>query len=210
MNVIYDTAHKTEVILRYLVPALGCLGKLENDKLADLVNRCRFHSVLKNQILESPGPRQEGYLWFTIQSFCQSYNYNHLEGNKSGTRIWQKREFIFYDWSLLDGELRGDSLQILESGDIISISYQNVIELMDKYDDIREAIKDLSRKNAAYYHHRNLLLNLPPALRVKQFREENRAFVNCFNQEIQAMHVNLSVRAYYNQLKKLQANTVAG
>jgi len=208
MNIIYDTSQKTEVITKNLLPALGCLADVEGKKMADLLNRCRLHHVRKYDILESPGPRNEGYLWFSIKAMSHHYFYNREKDCKSGTRIWNKRDFIFDDTSLLEGTARRDTLEILEDDEVISISYADLDYLMEEYQDISTAIRKLSIKHVAYFQHKGFLMSLSPFQRVKIFIEENQCFTFCATQEIQAMHVNLTRRGFIKILAKIKESSL--
>lgn len=202
----FDIAYKTEVIKKYLIPSLGCRIDLNDLKLAEIVSKCRLQYVVKYQHLETPGPEKEGYLWFALSSMAHSYFYNQEKKCKSGTRVWNKREFIFDDASLLTGKDRSDYLEILESGEILSINYSDLRTLMRNYDDINSGIKKLTVLHASYFHHRSSLMHKTPFERVRQFLTENSTFLHCTTQEIQAIHVNLSRRAFINHLNKLRSN----
>ncbi|MCD0489698.1 hypothetical protein LPB86_15760 [Pedobacter sp. MC2016-14] len=204
MNIIYDITYKTELIIKHLIPALGCLSEIEGIKLQDIITRCRLHHVRKYDTLESPGSRNEGFLWFPINAMSHHYFYDRKKSSKIGTRIWNKRDFIFEDASLLDGKDRRDTLEILEEDEVISISYDDLDHLMRKYIDINTAVEKLSARNNAYFRRKSFLMNLSSFERVRQFREENNLFTFCATQDIQAMHVNLTRRMYFNLLNKLK------
>ena len=202
-NLYYNTEKKTEVITTFLIPAMGRSINLEASLVNELLMRCRFHHGRKYGTLENPGPRNEGHVWFTIDAMCQHYFYNPEKAKKIGTRIWHKRQFIFDASSLLEGTPRRDTLELLEKTDIISMSYADLDELMDRYKDIKTAIKELSIKYGFYFQHKSEVVGKQPLPRVKQFIEENEDFLKCSTQEIQAMHVNLSREGYRLQLIRL-------
>ena len=200
----FDNSYKKEVIQKYLLPALGCCIDFDNNKFTEIVSKCKLQYVVKFQLLETPGPRDEGHLWFSLNTMAHSYFYNREKNGRSGTRIWNKRDFIFDDASLLAGRDRSDYLEVLEGSEILSISYADLDALMGKYEDIDAGIKKLSVVHTSYFQRRSSLMHKTPLERVKQFRHENSTFLHCSSQEIQAIHVNLSRRAFINQLNKLK------
>ena len=199
-----DVDYKTEVLNKYLLPALGCCVELDSEKLSDISRFVKLQDVIKYQRLEAPGPREEGALWFPLNGMIHSYFYSDDRNSRSGTRIWAKRDFIFDDASLLVGNSRSNYLEVLEPGQVLSINYMDLIKLMDKYKDIADGIQKLYIQHATYYQKRSSLMQQPPIKRVKQFREENPMFIRSTSQEVQSMHLNLSHRSYMSYLSKLK------
>lgn len=196
-------SYKRMLVLQYVLPAISEFVAADTRKTEEIVKRCRLLSAVKYQTLEVPGPSSEGFLWFPINAMCHSYYYNEEMNRKCGTRIFHKRMFVFNDSSLLDGLPRTDYIEVLEQGDMLSIRYCDMIDLIEMYEDINVAIKSIPRQEA-YYRRHNTLLNLSPFERVRRFRNENKSFIHCTSQEVQAMHVNLTRNGYANQLKKLE------
>lgn len=195
---------KKALIVKYVVPALGNLSAINNNFIDDLTACCRLIHALKYQQLETPGPFEEAYIWFSVEAMVHSYYYCPHKLVKKGTRIWKKREFILFSGCLLRKEQRTDYIEILEPGDVICIKYADLISLIERYPELEKPVKMTSIDNERCYHHRSLLLNKPVEERVKCFVAENKFFVRCTSQAIQAMHVNLSLRGYTAQLAKLK------
>lgn len=201
----YVEDYKRELITRYVLPAFGQMVSAEESKINEIVKRCRLHNAVKYQQLESPGPGWEGQLLFSIQAMIHSYYYSMDKSCRYGTNIWNKCRFIFNDSGLLDGEPRTDYIEILESSEVLSISYADLLDLMEYYPDINNAIRLLAVRQGMQYRKRNALLLQSPMERVKQFIAENQSFIYCTSQEVQAMHVNLTRVGYVRQLEKLNS-----
>lgn len=201
----YLEDYKRQLITRYVLPAFGQQVSAEENKISEIVKRCRLQNAVKYQQLESPGAALDGHLLFSIHAMVHSYYYSIDKCSRYGTNIWNKCRFIFYDSALLDGEPRTDYIEILESGEVLSISYADLLDLMEYYPDINEAIRMIAVRQGAQYRRKNALLLQTPLERVKQFIAENQSFIYCTSQEVQAMHVNLTRVGYVRQLEKLNS-----
>jgi hypothetical protein len=195
---------KTELLNRLVLPVFGQRIAMNPDRAADIGNRFKLQNATKYQELEMPGLAAEGRLWVTVHSMAHSYCYHHEKRSKCGTQIWRRGQFIFCPSSLLEGEVRNNYVAILEPSVILSISYPDLLDLMGRYHNVDVTIRALALKQEHYHRHRNLLLNQRPIERVKQLRVENPAFIHCTTQEVQAMHVNMSLRSYIDQVNKLK------
>ena len=194
----------TELVKRFILQAFDPDMVMEQHKTDDISKRFRLHSCTKYQELEMPGPAAEGRLWVALQAMVHCYHYHPEKGSKCGMQIWKKRQFIFCPSSLLEDEARSTYISPLEHGPILSIGYPDLRDLMGRYHQVDTAIRSFALKQEHYYRKKSQLLNACPLERVRQFRAQNQAFINCSTQEVQAMHVNMSLRSYINQVNKLK------
>lgn len=197
-------AYKRELILKYVIPAFGGLVSLEEEKFEELVKHCQIHRTVKLQRLEDPGPGMLGYLWFSISAMAHSYFFNSEKKRESGTIIYNRRQFIFNGDSLLYDLDRQDYVQILEPGEVLCIRYDDVLYLMNKYADINQAVRTLAAQQSIHIRQHMALLQIKSLERVRRFWRENEIFIKCSSQEIQAMHVNLGLRAYVYIIRSLR------
>ncbi|WP_316814467.1 hypothetical protein [Pedobacter nyackensis] len=195
---------KRALIIKYVIPALGNVLHTNEGFVEQLIASSYLVHAVKYQQLEMPGYFEDGCVWFSIDAIVHSYYYCPYKLVKKGTRIWSKREFILFSSCLLKREQRTDYLEILEAGIVIYIKYAQLLALLDQYTELENQIKLVSVNNERYYHNRNLMMNKPPVERVKQLHTENKLFINSSSQVVQAMHANLSLRGYLNQLSKLK------
>lgn len=195
--------NKAKLIDKYVLPCFAKTAKEDRYFVDDINSVCRLHKAVKFQELESPGAAQEGRIWFPIMPLVHSYYLTPDEKYKWGSRIWNKQEFIFYTSSLLNQQLRSDYIEVLEAGELLSISYPNLLALMERYPEVHQKIQQISASNERHYRYHNQLLNKPPLERVKQFEEENSLFTKVASNSIKAIHVGLTRQGYESQLKKL-------
>ncbi|MBB5437721.1 hypothetical protein HDC92_001395 [Pedobacter sp. AK017] len=171
---------------------------------------CRLHNTIKGQELEVPGEFNEGRMWLPVSSMVHSFVKDTATNNTWGTRIWKKKQFIFFTPCLLEKKGRTDYIGMIEGGTVLSIGYPELEDLMISYAEVDKWIKYLSSKNEQYYQERAQLLHKEPIDRVAQFIKENPAFVGCTSQAVQASHVRLKRGGYINQLKKIKERNLIG
>nr|WP_068892571.1 hypothetical protein [Pedobacter panaciterrae] len=195
--------YKAKLIDKHILPYFAKIAK-ENKYFVDSINSvCRLHKAVKFQELERPGAAQEGRIWFSIMPLSHSFYFSDDEKYRWGSRIWNRQEFIFYSSSLLDQQFRSDYIEVLEPGELLSISYPNLLALMDRYHEVYQKIMQLSASNERHYRYQNQLLNKPAVERVKQLEEENPLFAKVASNSVKAIHVGQTRQGYEKQLKKL-------
>ena len=198
-----EAQERFELIVKYILPALP--SELSDDPgfLPQLVTSSHLVYVPKHKKIEVPGNFDDGKVWFAIDAMVHSFYFCPDTLTEKGTRIWKKREFMFFSDGLFGHQYRTDYLETLEEGRLIYISYINIIELKNNYPALENQLRLLSLQNERYYHNRSLMLNKKPVERVRQLIKENPLFITISSKSTQAMHVNLTRNGYSNQLKKL-------
>lgn len=173
-----------------------------------IVNRlsevCRLQKAAKLEVIELPGSSKDGRIWLSLDAMTHSYFYCEQTQSKFGRLIWKKNEPMLSGISLFDDEDRIDCLQIIESGELLSISYPDFRLLMNDIYEIRESINPIVRQNKRIYIENNRLLNLPGIQRVAEFEKTNKLFCHTACNEIKAMHIGLTRQTYETHSKKLK------
>lgn len=196
---------KKHLIDDHILPAFDKLTVSEK-LIGCLYEQCTLHQAVKYQLLELPGPYFEGRLWFSVDAMVQGYYFCPHKQTKWGTRIWKKREFILNSSSLLNRSFRADYLEILEPGNLLSITYIDLLKLMVEFPELEKQVQNIAACNELYYHNRMQLLNKPALERVAEFEKNNALFIKVAGKEANAMHVNLTRQGYSLQLRKLQSS----
>ncbi|WP_256007504.1 hypothetical protein [Pedobacter deserti] len=196
--------HKRKLLEQYIIPLLRPYLATTDELINKLVEIVRVQNTVKLQELEGPGAAEEGRMFFSIHTLLHSFTYNHTNRSQHGTRIWLKRQFAFSGPALLHGRPRTDYIQSLEGREVLSISYPHLLNLIKSDKGIERAFSLVVVENEQYLREQHDLLSKPPLIRVAEFRRKHPTFVACSSQQIQAMHVGLSLRGYINQLQKLR------
>lgn len=194
-------AYKKKLIDALVLPAFDRLTVSEK-LLSSLYESCTLHQAVKFQLLELPGPYGDGRLWFSFEAMVQAYYFCPYKQCKWGTRIWRRREFILNSSSLINQEFRTDYIEVLEPGDLLSITYIDLLKLIREFPELEKQVQSIAASNERYYHNRTKLLNRPPLERVQEFEKENSLFINIAGKDAIAMHVGLTRQGYHSQLKK--------
>lgn len=198
-------AYKKKLIDALMLPAFDKLTVSER-LVSSLYESCTLHQAVRFQLLELPGPFDEGRLWFSVESMVQAYYFCPYRQCKWGTRIWRRREFILNSSSLLNEEFRTDYIEVLEPGELLSITYVDLLKLIAEFPELEKQVQSIAACNERYYRNRTQLLNRPPLERVQEFEKENSLFINIAGKDAIAMHVGLTRQGYHSQLKKCTAS----
>jgi hypothetical protein len=196
-------SQKKKLIDQHLLPAFSCVNDGKDELAEHLYSMCCWHQAIRSQVLESPGDHHSGRAWFSIDAMVQSYYYCPVMNLKWGSRIWKKHEFIVYCSSLMHHIARPDYIEILEPGEILSISYNDLSILINRFPILLKSIQDIAIGNEKYYHDHSLLVRQPPLKRVSVFEQWHPLFVKVAGRDAMAMHIGLTRQGYNQQLRKL-------
>lgn len=190
------TDYKARTIKQYLQKNLDITTARQNQLLERMAPLFIIQKAIKYEDLESPGPADQGRIWFSAEAMIHSYYHNKKKGINCGTQIWKRNEIILFTSSLLSGEERINYVQMLEPGMVLSISYQDAKIIRGEFPEISAHIEQLIIQNDQAYHERIRLLNENSYDRVKKFEAENRLFCIIASTVTKAMHVGLSRQGY--------------
>ncbi|WP_400261295.1 hypothetical protein ACFX5U_15375 [Sphingobacterium sp. SG20118] len=193
--------HKNNLIKHYIKKMLNLTPDREQLLFERIAPMFTIQSALKLQDLESPGPANEGRIWYSAQAMVHSYYYSKSRDAPYGTQIWKKREAILFASSLLNGTDRTNYVQMLEDGIVTSISYPDMLTIRSEFPEVSADIEQVILQNEQAYQHRVQLLNEPSLDRIMRFEKENRLFCSIASLHYKAMHVGLT-RQTYAFLKK--------
>lgn len=200
-------SYKRSLILKYLIPVLTPNRSATPEEIEDIINKFGLKVMIKYEEIESPGPANEGCMFFSISGIVHNYQYFSSTSRLHGTSIWNRRTLIFNGTSLITKSPRTEFIQILEQSEVLYITYPNLKYLIDKYKDIYDTINMQLINQGVYHLKKTIRFGLNSTEWVRKFRAENAAFIDCANQAIQAMHAGISLRSYTSQLKKLRENS---
>jgi CRP-like cAMP-binding protein len=193
---------KNELVDRYILPFFAEEMENKEELRQDLHRQCKLQEVAKMELLEVPGPADEGRMWFSVSSTVHSYCVCEKTAQQRGRQIWKKLELILDSESLMEGSRRMDYIEALEPGLFLSIGFPELRTLMRGFPEVQRKTGQLARQQQHYYSRHSKLLTEPAAERVIQLRREHPVFIACSTQEIHATHINMSLRTYVRYLRK--------
>jgi hypothetical protein len=194
--------YKNELVDRYILPFFAEEMENKEELRQELHRQCKLHEVAKLELIEVPGPADEGRMWFSVSSTVHSYCLCEKTAQQRGRQIWKKLELILDSESLMEGSRRMDYIEALEPGLFLSIGFPELRTLMRGFPEVQRKTGQLARQQQHYYSRHSKLLTEPAAERVIQLRREHPVFIACSTQEIHATHINMSLRTYVRYLRK--------
>ncbi|MGA6118317.1 hypothetical protein [Sphingobacterium anhuiense] len=188
--------YKYRIIKQYLQKNFDISTERQNQLLEFVIPLCTEQKAIKYEQLESPGPAEQGRVWFSAEAMIHSYYHNKKKGINCGTQVWKKNEVILFTSSLLSGEERSNYIQMLEPGLVLSMSYPDALTVREVFPEVAAHIEQLIIQNDQAYQDRIRLLHEPSQERVRKFEAENRLFCTIASTVTKAMHVGLSRQGY--------------
>lgn len=192
---------KQKLLLSYLQSKLLVPAAKQPELMERAVQITRIQKALKNQVLESPGPAAEGRAWLSVNAMVHSYYFNEKTQSNIGTYIWEKNEPIIFNNSLFQDKPRNHTIQMIEAGPVLSMSYQDLLDLRNAFPEIAQHMEELSIQKEQSYQDRIILLNAPTQERIIHFEADNPLFSQVANSTIKAMHLGIC-RQTYDRAKK--------
>ncbi|MDH5825875.1 Crp/Fnr family transcriptional regulator [Sphingobacterium sp. SG20118] len=192
---------KQKLLLSYLQSKLLVPAAKQPELMERAVQITRIQKALKNQVLESPGPAAEGRAWLSVNAMVHSYYFNEKTQSNIGTYIWEKNEPIIFNNSLFQDMPRNHTIQMIEAGPVLSMSYQDLLDLRNAFPEIAQHMEELSIQKEQSYQDRIILLNAPTQERIIHFEADNPLFSQVANSTIKAMHLGIC-RQTYDRAKK--------
>jgi len=181
------------IIRRELLPKLELLAAGISLQFIDsLIIMSELRIVNKGQYLEEAGSRSDGNLLYLNTGIAHTFYRDNINDKPIITKIWKKHDIIFDLDNFLNCERRQESTQMLEDGELLSISYRNLKKLMKTYPNMVSFLLHLQaekERQFIYYQH---LLKLNVEEKVRIYLNDNPAMINRINNEYIAMHLGIS------------------
>lgn len=211
----FDFQSKTlrvdDLIKNEIIPKLeAIIGPISKDCIAQLISNSRLKPAIKDQFLEVGGTYEDGSLFYLYSGIARSCYYGPNVEKPIISRIWKKHEVMFDVNSFLNGENRTEAIQMLEDGEIVSISYSSLKCLFDTYPKMLSLLLYLQAENEKYNKFYQHLLKLSVEERVKLYLNHNPTICSRINKDCIALHLGISRSKFssaytqYKQFKELQ------
>lgn len=173
----------------------------QNALIERAIQITRIQHAIKYQLLELPGTSDTGRTWLSPHAMVHSFYFNENTQRNVGTYIWNRNEPILFHTSLYHGQERNHSVQMLEAGPLLSMSYAGLLQLRDEFPEIAQHLEQLSTQKEQTNQHRIILLSEPTEERINRLEAVYPEFCNIASSSIKAMHTGLC-RQTYNAAKR--------
>jgi CRP-like cAMP-binding protein len=187
-----STATVDQIIRRQLLPKFDMgVWNFSDDFIRSLVYNSRLEFYHKNERLGKPGNCND-QLYYINRGIAQTF-YHDRKGDKSVvTNIWKKNDTIFDLNSFLNGVDENEINEMLEDGEVISVSFTALKKLLETFPNMVGFLLMLQAEREKKYKYYQHLLRLNVSQKVIIFLNDHPAMVNRINNKIIAAYLGVS------------------
>jgi CRP-like cAMP-binding protein len=180
------------VLRRKIIPILARINGSVPDafEMAFIANSRIFKGV-KDQYIEESGEAEEGHLVYFESGIARCYYYDAIADKYMTTRITRKDDVVIDMNAYLYGTPRTENIQMLETGNLITMPYANLKLLLTQFPEMYPVIVHFQaeREKQLLAYHR--LLRYTADERVRLFLDDNPGIATRINNELIASHLDL-------------------
>ncbi|TCC99560.1 cyclic nucleotide-binding domain-containing protein [Pedobacter hiemivivus] len=180
------------LIREELVPKLENLDiYLTEECIEYIILNSKLEQVAKDQYIQKNGSYIHGHLYFLYTGIAFGFYHDQLTDRRFATRLWKANEIIFDTNSFLNCEDRIEDIQMLEDGELISINYNSLKVLLDKFPEVFALLPYLTipfEKHSTFYQN---MLKSNFKKRVSLFLQHNPTLINKISIDTIALYLNM-------------------
>lgn len=193
----FDFQSKTlrvdDLIKNEIIPKLEAIvGPITKDCIELLISNTKLRPAIKDQFIEVGGSFEDGSLYYLYSGIARSCYYGPDVQKPIISRIWKKHEVIFDVNSFMNNESRTEAIQMLEDGELLSISYSGLKCIIDTFPKMLSLLLYLQAENEKYNKFYQHLLKLSVEERVKLYLNHNPTICSRINKDCIALHLGIS------------------
>lgn len=173
------------------------VGPLSTDCKEFLVVNTKLRPTVKGEIIEAGGSFEDGNLYYLYGGIARSC-YSNTRGKEFCTRIWNEQQIIFNLNSFVNREIRKETIQMLENGILLTISYQNLEYLKDTYPKIVFLLLYLLADNEEFNKFHQHILKLPVEDRVRIYLDKQPIIRDRVKKDVIALHLGISRSKFHD------------
>ncbi len=197
---------RTEGIIRNeIVPKMeSIVGPIAKQCIELLIANSKCKPVTKEQFIETGGSFEDGSLYYLYSGIARSCYYGPDVEKPIISRIWKKHEVMFDLNSFLNSDYRTEAIQMLEDGEVLSLSYPVLKSLIDTFPKMLPLLLFLQAENEKHNKFYQHLLKQTVEERVRLYLDHNPTISSRINKDCIALHLGISrskFSAAYTQYK---------
>lgn len=193
-----------------VLPKLKSLIDQQTEQFVEfLMENCKLLKVIKDQHLEESNSFEDGKLFYLHQGIAQSCHYTPFNNKLNVSRIWTKEEVIFDSNSLHNEQDRKESIQMLEDGELLCISYSKLKVFLTLFPNMIALFLSIQTEREEHAKFYQTLLKLSVKERVKLFIDRYPGIMARINNDYIALYLGIArgrLSKAYNDLKKDNAS----
>lgn len=191
-NVLKGTKTQ-DLVCNEILPKLVLLAGEQPEEFTELLIRSsKLRPAIKDQYLEDSKAVEDGKLIYMISGIARTYYDDPVNDKTIISRIWKKGEVILDIDSFQHEQERIEHIQMLEEGEILTISYTNLKLLLDRFPKMISFLLCLQAERERYSRLYQRLLIMSVEERVKLYLDKNPGIMSRVNNDYVATHLGMS------------------
>jgi CRP-like cAMP-binding protein len=192
LNITKDRSRIERIIRRELLPKfVKSSAYFSEDFIASLIYNSRLEFYLKNEKLGNQEISQER-LYYIHTGIARTFYYDQITDKPVITNIWKKQDTIFDLNSFLNGPDKFEINEMLEEGEVISISFSALEKLLDTFPNMVSIFLQLQAERERLYKYYQRLSKLNVSQKVTVYLQDHPAMIHRINNDIIAAHLGVS------------------
>ncbi|MDR6782331.1 CRP-like cAMP-binding protein [Pedobacter africanus] len=181
------------IIRKEIMPKLEAHGGEQSEEfITRFIKRSKLRPFAKDQYLEESRDFADGKLFYLISGIARTVYYPTANDKPVIPRIWKKGEVIFDVNSFKNETERIESIQMLEEGEAITISYDSIKELLKDFPNMVSFLLCLQAERENYSRYYQRLLKLAAEESVAMYLQDNPGIEHRINKDIIALYLGIS------------------
>ncbi|GEM_PF-1957259 len=191
-------------IQNHLLPFFEIPLGERDDAVGFLLPGGRLLHTVKYQLLEEPGPAEQGQFMLVLRGLVDSYYRCPFTLKLWGRHIYYRHDAVFTPESFYRGEARTDYIRALEPSTLLALPYNAVRAWAERHPEVHAKLHALAASRTQYLLEYNLRNTLPAKACVRAFLEQHPTLSYRTTAEICAMHNHMSRYWYVKTVKDLE------
>ncbi|MNJ98894.1 DNA-binding transcriptional dual regulator Crp [compost metagenome] len=181
------------IIRNEILPKLESIVGAQLSEFVDLLlQSSKLRSFVKDQYLEESRSFEDGKLFYITSGIACTFYFDASSDKTIISRIWKKHDVIFDANSFQYEVERTETIQMLESGELLTIDYYSLKNLLNVFPKMAHCVMCLQAerdKYARFYQHLSLL---SVEDRVRLYLNDNPTLSNRISKDCIATHLGIS------------------
>jgi CRP-like cAMP-binding protein len=189
-----DTTDRLEsIIRREMLPKLNTAEvTFSDDFIQSLAYNSELVPVHRNEFIQGQGSEMDCNLIYINYGIAHTFYYDPIAEKPIITRIWKKHDIIFDLNHFLNGDIKREANQMLEDGEVLSISYASLRILLETFPNTVTFLLQLQAEREKQYKYYQRILRLSVQEKVSTYLNDNPSIFNRINKEYIASHLGIS------------------
>lgn len=187
-----DRSRIDRILRRELLPKFdNASGYYTNDFIESLIYNSKLEFYHKKEQIGNSDHNTDR-LYYIHSGIAHSFSYDQIKRKRVITNIWKKRDIIFDLNAFLNGVYKTEINEMLEEGEVISISFSALEQLLETFPNMVGFFLRLQNERELQYQYYQQLSRLNVTQKVMLFLKDHPSMIYRINNDIIALHLGMS------------------